>query len=60
MVPIKLVRGGGPRRCPECDSGTLMRSHRRGVLGLPVLRRLGLSFYRCSDCWHRFIMPVPR
>jgi hypothetical protein len=27
------------------------------MLGLPVIKHLGLSFYRCADCWQRFIMP---
>ena len=53
----KLVSGNWLRSCPSCESRAVFRSHRRGVLGLPLIRKLGLTFYRCTDCWHRFVRP---
>lgn len=54
----KLVSEDWLQSCPSCESRTVFRSHRKGVLGLPVIRSLGLAFYRCTNCWHRFVRPV--
>lgn len=40
------------RKCPECDSDRVHRSQPRGLERL--IRFLGLGYYRCRQCQHRF------
>ena len=49
----KSPAGGHP--CPKCGSTNVKRSQRRGIHEAVVLKREGLSPYRCRDCEWRFI-----
>jgi ribosomal protein L37AE/L43A len=41
--------------CPECDSTSLRRSQRKGILERFFLYPLGFRAYRCQDCYNRFV-----
>lgn len=41
--------------CPKCGSEKISRSQRRGVQEAVVLKREGVSPYRCQDCGERFM-----
>jgi predicted RNA-binding Zn-ribbon protein involved in translation (DUF1610 family) len=43
--------------CPRCGSDRISRSQRRGIHEAVVLKKDGLSPYRCQDCGERFIRP---
>ena len=41
------------RRCPECGSDEVRRSHMRGVFERGILRLIGVRAFRCDSCDHR-------
>ena len=51
MVKESEVEG---RKCPECGSGDMRRSRRRGFWERVVLRMVGVKAYRCERCFYRY------
>ena len=41
--------------CPQCGSGSVRRSARKGIIENVILRPVAISPYRCSDCDRRFL-----
>jgi hypothetical protein len=42
------------RKCPECKSKMVRRSHMRGLLERGLLKPLGVKAFRCEKCDARF------
>jgi len=42
------------RKCPECGSREVRRSHMRGFWERVVLRAFGVKAYRCEGCDKRY------
>ncbi len=47
-LPFRVVRA-----CPFCDSSSVRRSHRQGLLETVLLRLILVRPYRCETCTRR-------
>jgi len=51
---MKLIfEGTHPGRCPECGSGSIHRSRRKGLVESILHHALFISPYRCDECYER-------